>query len=188
MSGMYWGLTAMHLLGRLDEMDKDTIIAWIQRSQHESGGFGGSERNDAHMLYTLSAVQILALFDRLDLVDADKTAAYVAGLQQPDGSFAGDQWGEIDTRCGLAAGAAWGGPGRGLQAAPPPLPPCPHHQPAPPPVLHDHRGITHKQAWCPARPAPQVQLLRAAVLHNPGPHAPAGRAPGGRLHRGLQEL
>jgi geranylgeranyl transferase type-2 subunit beta len=95
---MYWGLTAMYLMGRLDEMDKDTIIAWLLRCQHEDGGFSGSERNDAHMLYTLSAVQILALFDKLDLIDADKTASFVAGLQQPDGSFSGDKWGEIDTR------------------------------------------------------------------------------------------
>ena len=43
-----------------------------------SGGggcaFGGSPRNDPHLLYTLSAVQILALYDKLDLLDADAIA------------------------------------------------------------------------------------------------------------------
>lgn len=29
MSGMYWGLTAMALLGRLDDMDTAKIIDWV---------------------------------------------------------------------------------------------------------------------------------------------------------------
>lgn len=39
------------------------------------GGFGGSPRHDPHLLYTTSAVQILALYDRLDAINADETAA-----------------------------------------------------------------------------------------------------------------
>ncbi len=74
MSGMYWGLTAMHLMGRLHEVDGDAIVRWILTCQHEDGGFGGSARNDSHLLYTLSAVQVLALYDRLGEVDADKIA------------------------------------------------------------------------------------------------------------------
>lgn len=72
MSGMYWGLTAMQLLGRLDEMDQSAIVDWILQCQANNGGFGGSARNDPHLLYTLSAVQILALYDKLELVDTDK--------------------------------------------------------------------------------------------------------------------
>ncbi len=72
MSGMYWGLTAMHLLGRLHEMDQEAIVSWVLSCQHPCGGFGGSARNDPHLLYTLSAVQILALYDRLGELDADK--------------------------------------------------------------------------------------------------------------------
>lgn len=55
------------------------------------------------MLYTLSALQILALYGSLDLVDKDKIISFVAGLQKTDGSFAGDQWGEIDTRFSYCA-------------------------------------------------------------------------------------
>lgn len=55
------------------------------------------------MLYTLSALQILALYDELSVVNADLVASFVAGLQQPDGSFAGDKWGEIDTRFSYCA-------------------------------------------------------------------------------------
>jgi geranylgeranyl transferase type-2 subunit beta len=80
-SGVYWGLTAMHLLGRLDRMDKVAILDWVMRCQKEDGGFGGSERHDSHMLYTLSAVQILALYDRLDLLDVEKVVKCVCASQ-----------------------------------------------------------------------------------------------------------
>ena len=33
---------------------------------HESGGFGAAPKHDAHMLYTVSAVQILATLDAFD--------------------------------------------------------------------------------------------------------------------------
>ena len=74
MSGVYWGLTALHLLGALGAMEQEEVVAWLLRCQKPGGGFGGSERHDAHLLYTLSALQILALYDRLDLVDADAVA------------------------------------------------------------------------------------------------------------------
>ncbi len=69
-SGMYWGLTALHVLGRMQELDERAILEWVLSCRHANGGFGGSPRNDPHLLYTLSAVQIMALFDRLDLLDA----------------------------------------------------------------------------------------------------------------------
>ena len=55
------------------------------------------------MLYTLSAIQILALCDQLHRVDGQKVATYISSLQQPDGSFFGDKWGEIDTRFSYCA-------------------------------------------------------------------------------------
>lgn len=103
MSGVYWGATAMDLLGRLGDMDGDKIVAWVLSCRHAGGGFGGSPGHDPHLLYTLSAVQILALFDRLGEVDAARVAAYVASLQRDDGSFAGDEWGERDTRFSYCA-------------------------------------------------------------------------------------
>lgn len=72
MSGVYWGLTAMHLLGKLDMMDRDAILEWVLSCQKEDGGFGGSERHDSHLLYTLSAVQILVLYGELKRINADR--------------------------------------------------------------------------------------------------------------------
>ena len=72
MSGVYWGLTAMCLVGHLEDMDEDEIVSWVLQSQHENGGFGGSPRHDSHLLYTLSALQILALYEKLHLIDTEK--------------------------------------------------------------------------------------------------------------------
>ena len=73
MSGVYWGLTALCLVGHLDCMDEEAIVQWVLESQHADGGFGGSPRHDSHMLYTCSALQVLALYQKLHLVDAEKT-------------------------------------------------------------------------------------------------------------------
>lgn len=34
--------------------------------QHEDGGFGAAPNHDSHMLYTVSAIQILVILDALD--------------------------------------------------------------------------------------------------------------------------
>ena len=97
-SGVYWGLAAMDVLGRLDAMDRDGVIEYVASLQKPSGGFAGNTGHDEHMLYTLSAVQVLAMYDALDRIDVDKCVQWVSSLQRPDGSFQGDKWGEIDTR------------------------------------------------------------------------------------------
>jgi geranylgeranyl transferase type-2 subunit beta len=40
MSGVYWGLTALSLLGKnlADEIDVDEISSWVMDCQHENGG------------------------------------------------------------------------------------------------------------------------------------------------------
>ena len=103
LNGIYWGLTGMFLLGREAEMDRAGILDFVTSCAHDCGGFGGNVGHDPHLLYTLSAVQILAMFDELGRLDADKVASYVAGLQNSDGSFAGDEWGEVDTRFSYCA-------------------------------------------------------------------------------------
>ncbi|XP_071495765.1 geranylgeranyl transferase type-2 subunit beta-like [Diadema antillarum] len=103
MSGMYWGITVMDLMGQLDRMDRQEIVDFVVACQHDCGGFGASIGHDPHLLYTLSAVQILAIHDAFDAVDTAKIVEYVQGLQQEDGSFVGDKWGEVDTRFSFCA-------------------------------------------------------------------------------------
>jgi geranylgeranyl transferase type-2 subunit beta len=120
MSGIYWTITALSLLVSTEEADKilgittspapnrPSIVEWVLKCYDKSsGGFGGNIGHDGHILYTLSAIQILALakYD-LKQLPTDDIVNFITHLQQPDGSFAGDEWGEIDTRfsyCALSA-------------------------------------------------------------------------------------
>lgn len=96
-NGVYWGLGALRLLQRLD-YEKEEVISFVLSCLNDDGGFGGNVDQDSHMLYTLSALQLLCSYDSLDRIDIDTTAQWIAHLQLPDGSFQGDSWGEIDTR------------------------------------------------------------------------------------------
>ncbi|KAL3789926.1 hypothetical protein HJC23_010611 [Cyclotella cryptica] len=129
MSGVYWSLAALSLLRSTEEVDafmgltksivvegdeklpaRPAIVDWVFACYDEkSGGFGGNCSgaidespcpHDAHLLYTLSALQILAIADCLDdeRLNKDAVEKFVTGLQNEDGSFSGDKWGEIDTR------------------------------------------------------------------------------------------
>lgn len=63
LNGLYWGLTACHLLGHPDALPREGVLDFVLSCLHESGGFGAAPGHDAHMLYTVSAVQILATLD-----------------------------------------------------------------------------------------------------------------------------
>ncbi|KAK3599249.1 hypothetical protein CHS0354_012857 [Potamilus streckersoni] len=103
MSGIYWGLTVMDLMGQLDKMNKQEVLDFVHQCQHECGGVGASIGHDPHLLYTLSAVQIVTLYDAQDTLDVEKLVQFVKDLQQEDGSFVGDKWGEVDTRFSFCA-------------------------------------------------------------------------------------
>ena len=57
MSGIYWGLTAMDLMGQLSRMNKEEVLEFVKACQHHDGGFGPTLHQDSHLLYTLSAIQ-----------------------------------------------------------------------------------------------------------------------------------
>lgn len=103
MSGMYWGLTALDLMGKLEQADKQRVLEFIGQCQSDCGGISASVEHDPHLLYTLSAIQILCIYDALDVIDIEKVVKYVKERQQPDGSFTGDYWGEVDVRFSFCA-------------------------------------------------------------------------------------
>ena len=80
MSGVYWGVTALALIRRglgeteqEEEQQRRKLVEWVLSCQDlrgaRAGGFSGNNGHAAHMLYTYSAVQILALMDNGDMTD-----------------------------------------------------------------------------------------------------------------------
>lgn len=138
LSGLYWALTALCLLrcppkdvfladlpGQRSfaseptdssieavpaspTMNRADIIKFTLSCQKPCGGFGSAPGHDAHLLYTVSAIQILAIVDALDALDSsnapcrggrNSVGQWIANLQdKKTGCFAGDEWGEFDTR------------------------------------------------------------------------------------------
>ena len=70
LNGVYWGLTALHLLSHPDALPRQETIDFVLSCQHENGGFGAAPGHDAHMLSTVSAVQILAMVDGFEDLEA----------------------------------------------------------------------------------------------------------------------
>lgn len=128
LSGVYWSVACMFVLtggggDGIQQVDKQmgllspkdeasSIIDWVKSCYDvTAGGYGGDCGQDAHILYTLSALQIFAMANCLDTAISaeykDDIIKYIVSLQQPDGSFVGDTAGaEVDTRfsyCALSA-------------------------------------------------------------------------------------
>lgn len=89
LSGLYWCLTSLDIMGKADESDKDLIISVIEEAKNEDGGYGAAKNHKSHILHTLCAVQVLITLKRTDLIDVDSVVKFVKGLQQEDGSFNG---------------------------------------------------------------------------------------------------
>lgn len=69
MNGVYWGLCALEIMHAGDALDRDALIEFVLSCYDEAtGGFGSYPSHDAHMLSTLSAIQILALKDALPVL------------------------------------------------------------------------------------------------------------------------
>ena len=48
------------------------LVLMLMVALTKPGGFGGNIGHDPHMLYTLSAVQIFAIFDSIHRIDVEK--------------------------------------------------------------------------------------------------------------------
>lgn len=63
-------LTALKLSNMLRAVRQKKVLPWSTRLT--IGGFGAHTGHDAHILNTLSAVQLLAIEDALDTIDHEK--------------------------------------------------------------------------------------------------------------------
>jgi geranylgeranyl transferase type-2 subunit beta len=107
MNAVYWGLTALCIMKQKDALDAEETIEYVMSCwDDEAGAFGAHLGHDAHILSTLSAIQVLATHDALSRVNTPRLVDFILGLQQPSGVFAGDAFGETDTRflyCAVSA-------------------------------------------------------------------------------------
>ena len=76
MSGIYWSLTLLDLCGAKDSLDRDELIKFLKRNQHESGGFSPSDGHDPHLLYSLSALQVYNDFTCHNLFEIFSTFSF----------------------------------------------------------------------------------------------------------------
>ncbi|XP_052732604.1 uncharacterized protein LOC108331811 isoform X8 [Vigna angularis] len=74
MSGAYWGLTALDLLGKLGSVDVDEVTSWLLSCQHES---------------VFCCVGALAITGSLDLVDKDLLGWWLCERQVKSGGLNG---------------------------------------------------------------------------------------------------
>ncbi|KAN0133487.1 geranylgeranyl transferase [Lactarius tabidus] len=107
MNAVYWGVTALCIMKHKDALDAEETIEYVMSCwDDEAGAFGAHPGHDAHILSTLSAIQVLVTHDALGRIDAPRVIDFILGLQQPSGIFAGDAFGETDTRflyCAVSA-------------------------------------------------------------------------------------
>jgi len=107
MNAIYWGLTALCIMKQKEALNRDEMIEFVMSCwDDEVGAFGAHPNHDAHLLTTLSAIQILIIQDALDKVDIPRVVSFITSLQNPSGSFSGDRFGETDTRfayCAISA-------------------------------------------------------------------------------------
>lgn len=101
-NGLYWAIVALFALKAEDQLPKEDVIKFVLSCYDDKvGGFGAYPKHDAHILSTLSALQILFMYDSMDSISPNQKESiikFIKGLQLPDGSFQGDSYGEVDTR------------------------------------------------------------------------------------------
>ncbi|KAJ9626258.1 Rab geranylgeranyltransferase [Taxawa tesnikishii (nom. ined.)] len=86
MSGIYWGLTALHLLGHPEALPRQGVLDFVFSCLHDNGGFGAAPDMTPTCYTPVEHGK-------------EKIGRYIAGLQdRGTGTFAGDKWGETDTR------------------------------------------------------------------------------------------
>ncbi|EIN06882.1 terpenoid cyclases/Protein prenyltransferase [Punctularia strigosozonata HHB-11173 SS5] len=89
-------------MGHQDALDREEMIQFVLSCWDEdAGAFGAHPSHDAHILATLSGIQILVIQDALDRLSPERTervVQFILDRQTPAGVFSGDSFGETDTR------------------------------------------------------------------------------------------
>lgn len=81
LSAIYWSLTALDLMKSIDLYDKKYIVNFVKSCFNSDGGFSPAPNHDSHILYTLSAIQILTTYNEIKEIDCDRVIGYISSLQ-----------------------------------------------------------------------------------------------------------
>ncbi|CAK9437565.1 uncharacterized protein LODBEIA_P19430 [Lodderomyces beijingensis] len=105
MNGLYWGITALVTMQSLNDttLKQNSVIDFVMSCwDARAGAFGAFPQHDAHLLSTLSALQILKIYSdelvSLSQEQKSQLVVFIKSQQLPNGSFQGDSFGEVDTR------------------------------------------------------------------------------------------
>ena len=83
LNGVYWGNASLHLLGRPDGLPRAETLAFVLSCWHpDSGGFGAAPGHDAHMLSTVSAIQVLVMLDGSRYVVSEPLPEVIARVRR----------------------------------------------------------------------------------------------------------
>lgn len=114
MNAIYWASTSLYLVRTLTETGdgcaavslypRDEILDFVLACYYpELGAFGPNIGDDPHITSTLSAIQLLLLYDGLGRIDTERVGQYVQSLVCEHGAVMGDMYGEEDTRFSYCA-------------------------------------------------------------------------------------
>lgn len=108
LNGLYWGVTALMVMNAPpDALDAAKVVEFTLSCWDDTnGGFGAFPQHDAHLLSTLSGLQVLSMYDALSQLGdtrRDRLVSFITSLQLANGSFQGDSFGEVDTRFSYTA-------------------------------------------------------------------------------------
>ncbi|XP_059286631.1 geranylgeranyl transferase type-2 subunit beta 1-like isoform X3 [Lycium ferocissimum] len=96
LNGVYWGLTTLDILGKLDAVDQDEVISWVMQCQHkddiaglqnEDGSFSGDMWGEVDTRFSYIAICSLALMRQLDKIDVGNAVKYIVSCKNVDGGF-----------------------------------------------------------------------------------------------------
>ncbi|UZJ50732.1 hypothetical protein CBS101457_000052 [Exobasidium rhododendri] len=94
LNAIYWAVTTLFLLRSPDALPREDVIAYVLSCWDDTqGGFGSHPGHDAQIHVTLSAIQVLFMYDQLHTIDdkRERLIQYILSLQDPStGAFAGD--------------------------------------------------------------------------------------------------
>lgn len=80
---------ALAILNRMDVIDVDKALAFVQSCQNTDGSYGRTPGAESHSGQVYTCVGALAITDRLDLANLDRLGAWLSERQLPNGGLNG---------------------------------------------------------------------------------------------------